>query len=50
MGDEKPCDFGGGGRARAAGIDSLPANDLDRFIAAFAATQWGADERTAGML
>jgi hypothetical protein len=43
-------DFGGGGRARAAGIDSLPANDLDRFIAAFAATQWGADERTAGML
>jgi single-stranded DNA-specific DHH superfamily exonuclease len=33
--------FGGGGRARAAGIDQLPAADLDRFVAAFAATPWG---------
>lgn len=33
-------DFGGGGRARAAGVDSLPASDLDRFVAAFAATRW----------
>ena len=33
--------FGGGGRARAAGIDDLPAGDLDRFVAAFAATGWG---------
>ncbi|KLN53221.1 hypothetical protein [Variovorax paradoxus] len=32
--------FGGGGRARAAGIDSLGAGDLARFIAAFAATRW----------
>lgn len=35
-------DFGGGGRARAAGVDSLPASDLERFVAAFAATRWGA--------
>lgn len=33
--------FGGGGRARAAGIDGLPAAHVDRFIAAFAATRWG---------
>lgn len=33
--------FGGGGRARAAGIDHLPAADLERFVAAFAATRWG---------
>jgi hypothetical protein len=33
--------FGGGGRARAAGIDALPAAELDRFIAVFAATPWG---------
>ena len=32
--------FGGAGRARAAGIDSLGAGDLARFIAAFAATRW----------
>jgi len=38
-------DFGGGGRARAAGIDGLPVADLDRFIAAFAATRWNS-ERT----
>lgn len=34
--------FGGGGRARAAGIDGLPQADLDRFVAAFEATPWGA--------
>ena len=33
--------FGGGGRARAAGIDGLPAADLERFLAAFASTRWG---------
>jgi hypothetical protein len=33
--------FGGGGRAGAAGIDALPLADLDRFLAAFAATTWG---------
>ncbi|WPH16987.1 hypothetical protein [Variovorax paradoxus] len=32
--------FGGAGRARAAGIDSLGTGDLARFIAAFAATRW----------
>ena len=37
--------FGGGGRARAAGIDGLPADDLKRFLAAFASTRWG--ERVA---
>lgn len=34
--------FGGNGRARAAGIDTLPEADLPRFIEAFAATRWGA--------
>ena len=33
--------FGGGGRARAAGIDGLPADDLEHFLAAFASTRWG---------
>ena len=33
--------FGGGGRARACGIDALPAADLERFVAAFAAARWG---------
>ncbi|MBC7394454.1 MAG: hypothetical protein H7340_14075, partial [Variovorax sp.] len=33
--------FGGGGRARAAGIDGLPTDDLERFLAAFASTRWG---------
>jgi single-stranded DNA-specific DHH superfamily exonuclease len=33
--------FGGGGRALAAGIDGLPEADLDRFVAAFAAADWG---------
>jgi len=32
--------FGGGGRARAAGIDRLPAGDVDRFTAAFANASW----------
>lgn len=33
--------FGGGGRARAAGVDGLPADDLERFLGAFASTRWG---------
>ena len=33
--------FGGAGRARAAGIDSLPLGELPRFVAAFAAASWG---------
>lgn len=33
--------FGGAGRAAAAGIDHLPADDVARFIAAFAAARWG---------
>jgi hypothetical protein len=33
--------FGGDGRAAAAGIDELPAGQLDRFIAAFADMRWG---------
>ena len=33
--------FGGGGRARAAGIDGLPTADVERFLAAFASTRWG---------
>ncbi|MGZ5187026.1 MAG: hypothetical protein ACXWCO_18150 [Caldimonas sp.] len=33
--------FGGGGRARAAGIDELPAPDLDRFLTAFSGMRWG---------
>jgi len=42
MGADKLCSaFGGGGRARAAGIDELPVADLNRFIAAFAAMRWG---------
>jgi len=32
--------FGGGGRARAAGIDRLPAAEVDRFVAAFADAPW----------
>ena len=37
------CDgFGGGGRARAAGIEALPAAALERFLAAFEAARWGA--------
>jgi len=33
--------FGGAGRAGAAGIDDLPAQDLDRFIQAFGTARWG---------
>ena len=33
--------FGGGGRARAGGIDGLPAADLEHFCAAFASSHWG---------
>jgi hypothetical protein len=33
--------FGGAGRAKAAGIDRLPPEDVERFVAAFAAAQWG---------
>jgi len=33
--------FGGGGREAAAGIDALPARELNRFVAAFAAAPWG---------
>lgn len=39
--------FGGDGRAGAAGIDHLPAQQLERFIQAFAANRWGA-ARVAG--
>lgn len=37
--------FGGDGRAGAAGIDHLPARQLQAFIAAFVASPWG--QRTA---
>lgn len=33
--------FGGDGRSGAAGIDLLPAHQLERFIDAFSATRWG---------
>lgn len=33
--------FGGGGRARAAGIDGLPMTDLQAFVDAFAEVHWG---------
>lgn len=33
--------FGGDGRAGAAGIDLLPAQQLERFIDAFSAARWG---------
>lgn len=33
--------FGGGGRAGAAGIDHLPAQEFERFIRAFSLAQWG---------
>jgi len=42
MGAAELCSrFGGGGRARAGGIDGLPAADLERFYAAFASSRWG---------
>ena len=33
-------EFGGGGRARAAGIDGLAREDLDRFVKAFTGKRW----------
>jgi len=33
--------FGGDGRAGAAGIDHLPVTDVDRFMAAFSVARWG---------
>jgi hypothetical protein len=33
--------FGGDGRAGAAGIDQLPAAQLDRFMVAFSSAPWG---------
>jgi hypothetical protein len=33
--------FGGGGRAGAAGIDHLPAHELDRFMAELSLARWG---------
>jgi hypothetical protein len=33
--------FGGDGRAGAAGIDHLPAGDVDRFLSAFSVARWG---------
>lgn len=42
---------GGGGRASAAGIDALPSDALERFIAAFGAMRWEMPEglvRSAG--
>lgn len=41
--------FGGAGRAGAAGIDHLPAQDLDDFLEAFGATRWGVSAREAGV-
>lgn len=39
--------FGGAGRAAAAGIDRLPAEQLPAFIEAFAAMRWGPAGREA---
>ena len=42
IGASQVCEaFGGSGRAAAAGIDTLPAHDLRRFIEAFAVARWG---------
>ena len=38
--------FGGGGRAGAAGIDHLAADDLDRFVAELSAAAWTAPAST----
>jgi len=35
--------FGGAGRAAAAGIEGLPADQFERFVRAFAAMRWGDD-------
>ncbi len=40
--------FGGNGRAGAAGIDNLPAGELDRFIDAFASMRWSKAGRLVG--
>ena len=42
--DELCRRFGGAGRARAGGIDGLPAGRLDDFVRAFAAMRWRAPE------
>jgi hypothetical protein len=39
--DELCRRFGGGGRAGAAGIDHLPAAELERFVAELSAAHWG---------
>jgi hypothetical protein len=39
--------FGGEGRARAAGIDALPAGELQRFVATFVEARWGADDKAS---
>jgi single-stranded DNA-specific DHH superfamily exonuclease len=39
--------FGGGGRAAAAGIDVLPSDALERFVAAFGAMRWEAPKGRA---
>jgi hypothetical protein len=42
QGADRFCrEFGGGGRSGAAGIDRLPAQRLDDFIARFARAFWG---------
>jgi len=42
LGAHELCsEFGGGGRARAAGIDGLPPDELPRFVKAFANKCWG---------
>lgn len=43
--------FGGAGRAGAAGIDHLPAQELDCFLEAYGAARWGtASPAAAGQL
>ncbi|MBT2322965.1 hypothetical protein J7E62_11475 [Variovorax paradoxus] len=37
--------FGGGGRARAAGIDGLAHEELERFVSAFACNCWGTEAK-----
>jgi hypothetical protein len=50
MGADVLCrDFGGNGRARAAGIDALPAAEVPRFVQAFAGVSWGFGPCTATM-
>lgn len=39
--------FGGGGRAAAAGADYLPADELDRFVAAFSCMEWAEPARAS---